>query len=60
MCPTAKSISAFAVGFFTLAVLCQTPELVRAQSDAVAPHGPGREPRCRGEATGDQRSDCQS
>ncbi len=38
MCPTAKSISAFAVGFFTLAVLRQTPELVRAQSDAVAPH----------------------
>ena len=37
MCPTAKNISAFAVGFFTLAVLCQTPEPVRAQSDAVAP-----------------------
>lgn len=36
MCPTAKSISVLAVGFFTLAVLCRTPEPVRAQRDAVA------------------------
>ncbi len=37
MCPTAKCIWSFAVGSFTLAALCLTPEPARSQSDVVAP-----------------------
>ena len=37
MCPTPRSILAFAVSFFALAVLLRTPEPVRAQRDEVAP-----------------------
>ncbi|MFZ0742863.1 MAG: S41 family peptidase [Terracidiphilus sp.] len=37
MRPSAKSISACAVGFFALAVLCRTPGAASAQRDEVAP-----------------------
>ena len=33
----AKNISALAIGFFSLAVFCRTPEPARAQRDAVGP-----------------------
>src|SRR5580658_1786025 len=32
----AKNISALAIGFFTLAVFCRTPEPARAQTDGIA------------------------
>ena len=37
MRPTAKNISALAIGFFSLAVFCRTPEPASAQRDGVAP-----------------------